>query len=44
VGRTMRWDSEKEEIIGDPEASKFLSKEYRSPWDKELKAVLPRFS
>jgi predicted dehydrogenase len=44
VGRTICWDSEKEEIIGDPEASKFMSKEYRSPWDKELKAVLPKLS
>lgn len=44
VARTLRWDSEKQEIIGDPEASKFLTKEYRSPWDKELAGALPKQS
>lgn len=42
LGRTLRWDDTKEEIIGDREANKLLVKEYRAPWDKELKAVLPR--
>ncbi|MCI0525749.1 MAG: hypothetical protein L0Y75_10840, partial [Acidobacteria bacterium] len=42
VGRTIRWDDAKEEIVGDREASKLLVKEYRAPWDRELKAVLPK--
>ena len=42
LGRTLRWDSRKQDIVGDREASKLLTKEYRSPWDQELKAALPR--
>jgi hypothetical protein len=29
VGRKIHWDVAKEEIIGDPEASKMLSRPYR---------------
>jgi predicted dehydrogenase len=32
AGRSIQWDAEKEEIIGDPEASKLLRREYRAPW------------
>jgi len=32
VGRKIKWDPVKEEIIGDPEASKLLSRPYRNPW------------
>jgi hypothetical protein len=32
TGRSIQWDAEKEEIIGDPEASKLLHREYRAPW------------
>jgi predicted dehydrogenase len=32
LGRTLRWDSEKEEVIGDREANQLLSKPYRKPW------------
>jgi hypothetical protein len=32
LGRSIQWDAEKEEIIGDPEANKLLSREYRAPW------------
>lgn len=42
LGRTLRWDAQKQEIVGDREASKLLTKEYRTPWDQELKAALPR--
>jgi predicted dehydrogenase len=30
--RTIRWDPEKEEIVGDPEASRLLSRPLRAPW------------
>jgi len=33
VGRKLRWDREKEEFIGDDEANKMLTKEYRKPWE-----------
>jgi len=42
LGRTLRWDEQKQDIVGDAEASSLLSKEYRSPWDRELRAALPR--
>jgi predicted dehydrogenase len=32
VGRKIKWDSKKEKIIGDSEASKLLTRNYRSPW------------
>lgn len=32
VGRKIRWDAEKEEIIGDAEANALLTPNYRSPW------------
>jgi len=33
VGRSINWDEAKEEIVGDPEASKLLSRTYRGPWE-----------
>lgn len=32
TGRKLKWDAEKQEIVGDSEASKMLSKEFRKPW------------
>jgi predicted dehydrogenase len=32
LGRSIRWDGEKEEIPGDAEANKLLRREYRKPW------------
>jgi predicted dehydrogenase len=32
LGRSIRWDGEKEVIVGDPEANKLLRREYRAPW------------
>jgi predicted dehydrogenase len=32
TGRKINWDPLKEEIIGDPEASALLGREYRAPW------------
>jgi len=39
TGRKIRWDAEKEEIIGDPEAAGMLVRPYRKPWDAELRAL-----
>ncbi len=33
VGRKLAWDAAKQEIVGDEEASKLLSKAKRPPWD-----------
>ena len=32
VGRSLNWDGAKEQITGDAEASKLLSRPYRGPW------------
>ncbi len=32
VGRKIKWDAKRERIIGDKEASKLLTREYRAPW------------
>jgi hypothetical protein len=32
LGRQIRWDIDKECFIGDPEAGRFLLREYRAPW------------
>ena len=28
----VKWDVEKEAVIGDPEAQKMVSRAYRAPW------------
>ncbi len=37
--RRIQWDPEKEEIIGDREASAQLIRPYRAPWDRELRSI-----
>jgi hypothetical protein len=32
VGRKIKWDVAKEVILGDKEASKLLTRDYRAPW------------
>jgi hypothetical protein len=32
TGQTIKWDPEKEEIIGNPQASRLMSRPYRQPW------------
>jgi len=32
LGRSVVWDGEKEEVVGDPEANKLLRREYRGEW------------
>jgi hypothetical protein len=39
LGRKLRWDPTREDVIGDAEASALLSRPYRVPWDAVLKAV-----
>jgi predicted dehydrogenase len=39
LGRKLRWDAEREEIIGDADASSRLVRPYRAPWDRDLKAL-----
>jgi predicted dehydrogenase len=41
LGRVVRWDAAKEDVIGDPAAQALLTKSYRAPWDRELRAALP---
>ncbi len=40
LGRKIRWDAEREEVIGDAEASAMLVRPYRRPWDDTLKSLL----
>jgi predicted dehydrogenase len=32
TGRKLKWDAQREKIIGDKDASKLLTREYRKPW------------
>ena len=32
TGETIKWDPEKEEIVGNPRASRLLARPYRKPW------------
>jgi predicted dehydrogenase len=32
VGRTLKWDAERQEIVGDAEATKLMSRPIRAPW------------
>ena len=32
LGRSLKWDGEKETVIGDPEATQLLRRQYRAPW------------
>jgi predicted dehydrogenase len=37
LGRSIRWDPEKEQVIGDKEAAAACARPYRAPWDAELR-------
>jgi predicted dehydrogenase len=39
LGRRIRWDAAREEIIEDAEANRLLMRPYRKPWDRELEAL-----
>jgi predicted dehydrogenase len=38
-GRAIRWDARREEILGDREASAYLERPYRKPWDEVLRLI-----
>lgn len=38
TGRKLTWDPEKDEILGDREASQYLTRPYRRPWDEVLRS------
>jgi predicted dehydrogenase len=40
LGRAIRWDPEKEEVIGDKEAQAMCRRPYRAPWDGVLKSLV----
>ena len=39
LGRPIRWDAAKEDIIGDRDASAHLVRPYRKPWDEVMKSL-----
>ncbi len=40
TGRKLRWDPERDEIVGDRDASSYLTRPYRKPWDQVLRSLL----
>ena len=39
LGRKIRWDAAREDVVDDAEASSHLTRPYRAPWNAELRAV-----
>ena len=33
LGRSLRWDADREQVVGDDEANRLLTRPYRSPWE-----------
>jgi len=40
IGRSIQWDPEKEQVIGDKEAAAMCARPYRAPWDRALDGAL----
>ena len=40
LGRSIKWDPEKEQVIGDKEAAAMCVRPYRAPWDGVLKGIV----
>jgi len=40
LGRSIRWDPDKEQVIGDKEAAAMCVRPYRAPWDGVLRSVV----
>jgi predicted dehydrogenase len=36
VGRRIRWDGDKEQVVDDPQANELVTKPYRAPWKLEV--------
>ena len=32
LGRTLTWDADKQQVVGDDEANRLLRRPYRAPW------------
>jgi hypothetical protein len=40
LGRSLKWDAEKWQVVGDAEANKLLRRSYRAPWvHPDMKSV-----
>jgi predicted dehydrogenase len=39
LGRKVRWDARHEQVEGDAEAGRWLTRPYRAPWDRELRSL-----
>jgi predicted dehydrogenase len=40
LGRSIRWDPDKEQVIGDKEAAAMCVRPYRAPWDGVLRSLV----
>ena len=40
LGRSIRWDPEKEVVVGDKEAAAMCVRPYRAPWDGVLRSIV----
>jgi predicted dehydrogenase len=40
IGRAIKWDPEKEQVIGDKEAAAMCRRPYRAPWDGVLNSLV----
>jgi predicted dehydrogenase len=40
LGRSIKWDPEKEQVIGDKEAAAMCVRPYRAPWDGVLRSIV----
>ena len=40
LGRSIRWDPDKQVVIGDKEAAAQCYRPYREPWDKVLRSIV----
>ena len=40
LGRSIHWDPEKEQVIGDKEAAAMCVRPYRAPWDGVLRSIV----
>ena len=32
LGRSLRWDGSRQQVVGDDEANRLLRRQYRGPW------------